>query len=670
MQFQDEIHLSVISNALWEGKDSGRAAVLIGAGFSRNAESSRINAGKFPLWGDIANSIVNHLYSDVDSFEFKNALQQAGSTSGALRLADEFIAAHGRSKLDDLIIQTIRDEDFRPGEIHRRMMELPWRDVFTTNYDTLLERAADNVFRRKYGLITNIAEISSARSPRIVKLHGSMPSQRPFILSEEDFRTYPRKFAPFVNLMQQSMMENIFCLFGFSGDDPNFLEWSGWVRDELAEWAPRLYLCGLLDLNDAKRRMLHERNVTPIDLSMRFPRNENNPDVRHRLAIEYFLKFFEDRAPLNPLRWPKDNTKSASLMLVGTPGPNEKDSVEVSAAAIPYFDQESIKRSYPGWIIAPASIRESFSPSPLSVHLEELKKIADHDAYTRLVVLDNFNWSLELCLEPLWDPVAIEVHRVLRQLNPFPTILKDWPEEVVNKSKETLSLESIQHRWLTLAVAYLRYLREERRFVEFDEWSKRLDELTLDSPQHHQRLCYERGLRALDDADDSQLESALISWTPHDSDPVWALRKAGLQAELGNVDEANKLASQALVALRRSSKGKRDIASNSREGWCMKLLNSLRQSKFEFDDKTDSSFRDRWEELDEFRCNPWIEWSGFNTTLERPPPELPTSKSKSDLNLRHLGQHISLHTKSSPFYRHFNFIGSWRMPAYQHRLVT
>ena len=126
MDFQDEIHLSVISEALWEGKDSGRAAVLIGAGFSRNAEPARINSQKFPLWGDVANAIVEHLYSDPDSREFKKAQEQARSTSGALRLADEFVAAHGRSKLDDLLIQTIRDEDFRPGKIHRRVMELPW----------------------------------------------------------------------------------------------------------------------------------------------------------------------------------------------------------------------------------------------------------------------------------------------------------------------------------------------------------------------------------------------------------------------------------------------------------------------------------------------------------------------------------------------------------------
>lgn len=34
-------------------------------------------------------------------------------------------------------------------------------------------------------------------------------------------------------MVQQSMMETVFLLVGFSGDDPNFLHWSGWVRDNL-----------------------------------------------------------------------------------------------------------------------------------------------------------------------------------------------------------------------------------------------------------------------------------------------------------------------------------------------------------------------------------------------------------------------------------------------------
>ena len=34
-------------------------------------------------------------------------------------------------------------------------MNLSWRDVFTTNYDTLLERTADMVTDRRYNVVLN-----------------------------------------------------------------------------------------------------------------------------------------------------------------------------------------------------------------------------------------------------------------------------------------------------------------------------------------------------------------------------------------------------------------------------------------------------------------------------------------------------------------------------------
>ncbi|MBN9070114.1 MAG: SIR2 family protein, partial [Rhizobiales bacterium] len=49
------------------------------------------------------------------------------------------------------------------------------------------------------------------------------------VISEDDYRTYPQRRAAFVNTARQVFIENELCLLGFSGDDPNFLQWAGWV---------------------------------------------------------------------------------------------------------------------------------------------------------------------------------------------------------------------------------------------------------------------------------------------------------------------------------------------------------------------------------------------------------------------------------------------------------
>lgn len=138
-----------------------------------------------------------------------------------IRLASQVEASFGRNELDNLILRSLPDDAIAPGELHRNLLRLKWRDVFTTNYDTLLERAYLDA-GVSYNVVTNKDTLLYERSPRIVKLHGSFPDIHPFIITEEDFRTYPNKYPGFVNTVRQALIESIFCLIGFSGDDPNF----------------------------------------------------------------------------------------------------------------------------------------------------------------------------------------------------------------------------------------------------------------------------------------------------------------------------------------------------------------------------------------------------------------------------------------------------------------
>lgn len=303
----DYKYIEAIRKSLWRGTGFGKAAVMIGAGFSRNAEPKGPSSRPFPLWNDMVTMLVDELYPRSEFPDADRAAigATAKATSGALRLAEEFEATFGRQKLDDLLLCAVPNQEHQPGKIHRLLLQLPWSDVLTTNYDTLLEQACSDIVEHKYDVVRTIEDISHSMRPRIVKLHGTFPSHRPFIFTEEDFRNYPRRFAPFVNLAQQVMMENVVCLLGFSGDDPNFLYWTGWVRDNLGPSAPLVYLCGLLNLSDSQRLLLHRRNVIPVDLSPRFPTSEFvNQSDRHRAAAEWLLLSLEAGRPPSSASWP------------------------------------------------------------------------------------------------------------------------------------------------------------------------------------------------------------------------------------------------------------------------------------------------------------------------------------------------------------------------------
>ena len=281
----------------------GNAALMVGAGMSRNATPRLCSIPQFPTWGELMRPIIDRLYPIASTAEDVRDRESIRATaiSSALRLAQEFVAAFGEVEIESLLRTVVPDEDYAPSDLHKRLLRLRWADVFTTNWDTLLERCADEAMPGWYELVRTPADLPLCPRPRIVKLHGTLGSVRPYILTEEHFRTYPGRFAPFVNTVRQSIMENVLCLIGFSGDDPNFLQWSGWVRDQLGPQAPFIYLVSLAPIRSAHRAVLMERRVVPIDLSVIFPPDTHDWQPK---ALEWFLINLEAGRPRDPREWP------------------------------------------------------------------------------------------------------------------------------------------------------------------------------------------------------------------------------------------------------------------------------------------------------------------------------------------------------------------------------
>lgn len=291
----DDISIQHLMQALWSDRRGGRVSVMVGAGFSRNADKITPDAKPLALWGDLRNLMLRELYP--------NKIPK--SPPDALRLASMYEEAFHRSGLDAMLARELQDLSYQPGELHSLLLSLPWADVFTTNYDTLLERARQKVPDYRYELVLSPQDISTSHRPRIVKLHGSFPSQRPFIFTAEDYRLYSKYNAAFVNLVQQAIIETTLCLIGFSGEDPNFLQWVGWVRDNLGASRPPIYLCGVLDLTPALERMYASMQVIPVDIGPLFPESEiNDAGLRHQYATEWLLLKLHQGKPTDWINWP------------------------------------------------------------------------------------------------------------------------------------------------------------------------------------------------------------------------------------------------------------------------------------------------------------------------------------------------------------------------------
>ena len=122
-------YLAEIAKRLW----SNKAAVMIGSGFSRNAKSIGPKQVKFPTWNELG-----------DIFFKKLHMRSPDATARYMslpKLAEQIQTAFGRPALDQLLYESIPELYCNPSDLHYQLLSLPWKDVFTTNYDTLLERS-------------------------------------------------------------------------------------------------------------------------------------------------------------------------------------------------------------------------------------------------------------------------------------------------------------------------------------------------------------------------------------------------------------------------------------------------------------------------------------------------------------------------------------------------
>ena len=515
--------LRQVRSALWGTGEVNGAAVMVGAGFSRFASLAAENSQVPPLWPDLMKVIRKELYP------------KGGDHTDAMALADEYRAKQGAVALENLIRCQVRDSEWTPSEIHHRLLSFPWSDVLTTNWDTLLERSVADNPDLLYNVILTTSDIARTRSPRIVKLHGSLPSHSPFIFTQEDFRTYPTKFAPFVNLGRQVLLENELCLIGFSGDDPNFLEWSGWVRDQLGTAARPIRLVGNLNLSDSRRCLLKSRNVTPIDLG---PLVENVPEEdRHHRAIKIFFDYLENGKP------PK------AKWILSFASETEKglhDSSSVLDDLTKAWAEE--REKHPGWLVTPSSLRAQVRESSSSMMDVVQENLGTASKLTKAAILYETAWRWETAFCPMPEFVALAAFDL-----------------AAAGADDSLSLK----QRIYLRTAIVREARHRRSWSEFDARIELL--YKLNDCRATVEAVYERCLKARDELEYEFVAENVDRITG--SDPVWLLRRAALTVDVMDNGIATKLVHQAYHEIRkRRAQNPRNIWLLSREAWALWLV--------------------------------------------------------------------------------------------------
>lgn len=520
-----ELYIEEIINNL----RAHHAAVLVGAGFSRNAE--RIDGANkhMPGWDELADIFCNQLGMDKNIVRYTDPLS----------LAQEVEVLYGKPYLNNLLRNLMDDDSYRPGFAHDLLMNLPWMDVFTTNYDTLLERAYQNgMSTQRYKIVLSQGDLLySAGTPRIIKLHGSFPSYEPFIISEEDYRRYPIDNAPFVNTVQQALLENLFILIGFSGTDPNFLKWIGWIHDNLSlKNSPRIYMVVHEAKSAVRKKMLAAKNIDFVVLNDidRFKHSD------YRVSIRLFLEELNrkvDKKSGGDKFWPEYHSRLFQA---------NSDRI--------LSELKRIHNSYPGWLFAKfqsfPDLRFILTDVEFYIRRQGSDKNAAQDADTSTEKKDKSSsegcaaLELAICSEYCW---LIEISGSYGDPN-FSDVIK-----ALNRILERHSKERRTDDYINIQFSILHYYR----LIGDEEWEGLFDELKKKIRKHeiwneyYARLCYENAMYQLYSFKWNHLEEAVRQIPCDNEHSEWTIKKAGMLSLVGLYQEALELLTEGITYARR-----------------------------------------------------------------------------------------------------------------------
>ncbi len=226
----------------------GGAALLVGAGLSR--------ASGLPNWADL----IDGMRQEADVPE---SLQD-------MPLVAEYIVKSlpgGEERLEQHILQNITSSSASPSKGHRSIAALRVDDLWTTNYDRLIEQADPEIES-----VATEGDLSRRTMPsrrRLMKMHGSVSVESPPgwhakpVITRKHFETYEADHPKMWAALRATYLTKTFLFLGFSFDDPNIGLLLRLSRSLGAEAAP-LHYTVLRVPSESEKRRLHELRVQDL----------------------------------------------------------------------------------------------------------------------------------------------------------------------------------------------------------------------------------------------------------------------------------------------------------------------------------------------------------------------------------------------------------------------
>lgn len=196
--------------------------LFIGAGAS-------VDSG-MPLWKDAIKIIANRLGMD------------SSKSLDNLIVPQYYYNSRGEKEYTQLIREIFHyDDKLYPTKIHNAIIQFDTDTILTTNYDHILEQAAEDNGKFLQVISQDIDLPYRKAGMELVKIHGDFEHNN-YVLKEDDYLHYHSNFKLIENYVKSLIGTKTVLFIGYSLSDPDVKHIFSWVKEILDENIQRAYL--------------------------------------------------------------------------------------------------------------------------------------------------------------------------------------------------------------------------------------------------------------------------------------------------------------------------------------------------------------------------------------------------------------------------------------------
>ena len=153
----------------------------------------------------------------------------------------------------------------RPGAVHLGFANLPFRQILTTNFDFLLEKAYEACGKAYLPVVDKdlLPFGLSDGETRIIKMHGDLHHPSNLVLTEDDYDTFSDQHREMAFTVYNLLVSHTPLFIGYSIADPDLRQIWGLVRSHFGKFRRPAYALAVAAtdrLNDGYR----QRGVTKV----------------------------------------------------------------------------------------------------------------------------------------------------------------------------------------------------------------------------------------------------------------------------------------------------------------------------------------------------------------------------------------------------------------------